>query len=161
MHTDRRRGLISRSHNRNRTHTTRMNIRIISLDPFVKLYYKIIFFLESSLYLYMYIILIMKDHVLKINTCKPDKNFCFCIRRSPGKFIGIRSQQKDTSPDGSYTFSYETENGISASESGYPQVGPQGQTEVNNYFIFFMSVRIIYLSFIYNNLLFIALLYAC
>ncbi|KMQ97686.1 endocuticle structural glycoprotein bd-1-like protein [Lasius niger] len=45
-------------------------------------------------------------------------------------FIGIRSQQKDTSPDGSYTFSYETENGISVSESGYPQAGPQGQTEV-------------------------------
>ncbi|KYN19361.1 Endocuticle structural glycoprotein SgAbd-2 [Trachymyrmex cornetzi] len=52
-------------------------------------------------------------------------------RRSPAKpFIGIRSQHKDTSPDGSYTFSYETENGISVSESGYPQVGPQGQTEV-------------------------------
>ncbi|KYQ51946.1 Endocuticle structural glycoprotein SgAbd-2 [Trachymyrmex zeteki] len=50
---------------------------------------------------------------------------------SPAKpFIGIRSQHKDTSPDGSYTFSYETENGISVSESGYPQVGPQGQTEV-------------------------------
>ncbi|EFN60843.1 Endocuticle structural glycoprotein SgAbd-1, partial [Camponotus floridanus] len=50
---------------------------------------------------------------------------------SAGKpFIGIRSQQKDTSPDGSYTFSYETENGISVSESGYPQAGPQGQTEV-------------------------------
>ncbi|EZA58813.1 Endocuticle structural glycoprotein SgAbd-2 [Ooceraea biroi] len=45
-------------------------------------------------------------------------------------FIAIRSQQKDTSPDGSYTFSYETENGISVSESGYPQAGPQGQTEV-------------------------------
>ncbi|KAG5345666.1 CUD2 protein, partial [Acromyrmex charruanus] len=50
---------------------------------------------------------------------------------SPAKpFIGIRSQHKDTSPDGSYTFNYETENGISVSESGYPQVGPQGQTEV-------------------------------
>ncbi|KYN08651.1 PREDICTED: endocuticle structural glycoprotein SgAbd-2-like [Cyphomyrmex costatus] len=45
-------------------------------------------------------------------------------------FIGIRSQHKDTSPDGSYTFSYETENGISVAERGYPQVGPQGQTEV-------------------------------
>ncbi|XP_014488063.1 PREDICTED: endocuticle structural glycoprotein SgAbd-2-like [Dinoponera quadriceps] len=50
---------------------------------------------------------------------------------SPGKpFIAIRSQQKDSSPDGSYSFSYETENGISVSENGYPQVGPQGQTEV-------------------------------
>ncbi|EGI60084.1 PREDICTED: endocuticle structural glycoprotein SgAbd-2-like [Acromyrmex echinatior] len=50
---------------------------------------------------------------------------------SPAKpFIGIRSQHKDTSPDGSYSFNYETENGISVSESGYPQVGPQGQTEV-------------------------------
>ncbi|XP_011155337.1 endocuticle structural glycoprotein SgAbd-2 [Solenopsis invicta] len=51
---------------------------------------------------------------------------------SPGKqpFIGIRSQHKDTSPDGSYEFGYETENGISVSERGYPQAGPQGQTEV-------------------------------
>ncbi|EFN78519.1 endocuticle structural glycoprotein SgAbd-2 [Harpegnathos saltator] len=49
---------------------------------------------------------------------------------SPGKFIAIRSQQKDSSPDGSYSFSYETENGISVSESGHPQAGPQGQTEV-------------------------------
>ncbi|XP_011861128.1 PREDICTED: endocuticle structural glycoprotein SgAbd-2-like [Vollenhovia emeryi] len=45
-------------------------------------------------------------------------------------FIAIRSQHKDTSPDGSYTFGYETENGISVSERGYPQSGPQGQTEV-------------------------------
>ncbi|KAL0132051.1 hypothetical protein PUN28_000076 [Cardiocondyla obscurior] len=45
-------------------------------------------------------------------------------------FIGIRSQHKDTSPDGSYTFGYETENGISVSERGYPQAGPQGQTEI-------------------------------
>lgn len=51
--------------------------------------------------------------------------------RSPARpFIAIRSQHKDTSPDGSYTFGYETENGISVSERGYPQAGPQGQTEV-------------------------------
>lgn len=62
-------------------------------------------------------------------------HFYFFFRRSPGKFIAIRSEQKDSSPDGSYSFSYETENGISVSESGYPQVGPQGQTEVNNHFI--------------------------
>lgn len=57
--------------------------------------------------------------------------YIICFFSSAAKpFIGIRSQQKDTSPDGSYTFSYETENGISVSESGYPQAGPQGQTEV-------------------------------
>ncbi|XP_017887070.1 endocuticle structural glycoprotein SgAbd-2 [Ceratina calcarata] len=49
---------------------------------------------------------------------------------SPGRFIAIRSQQKDTYPDGSYTFSYDTENGISVSESGRPQGTPQGQSEV-------------------------------
>jgi len=53
-----------------------------------------------------------------------------CHRSIAKPFIGIRSQHKDTSPDGSYTFGYETENGISVSERGYPQVGPQGQTEV-------------------------------
>ncbi|XP_076652891.1 endocuticle structural glycoprotein SgAbd-2 [Halictus rubicundus] len=49
---------------------------------------------------------------------------------SPGRFIAIRSQQKDSYPDGSYTFSYDTDNGISVSESGRPQGTPQGQSEV-------------------------------
>ncbi|XP_076750148.1 endocuticle structural glycoprotein SgAbd-2 isoform X1 [Xylocopa sonorina] len=49
---------------------------------------------------------------------------------SPGRFIGIRSQQKDTYPDGTYTFSYDTENGISVAESGRPQGTGQGQSEV-------------------------------
>ncbi|XP_053997978.1 endocuticle structural glycoprotein SgAbd-2-like [Hylaeus anthracinus] len=49
---------------------------------------------------------------------------------SPGRFIAIRSQQKDTYPDGTYTFSYDTDNGISVSESGRPQGTGQGQAEV-------------------------------
>ncbi|XP_033204436.2 endocuticle structural glycoprotein SgAbd-2 [Bombus vancouverensis nearcticus] len=49
---------------------------------------------------------------------------------SPGRFIAIRSQQKDTYPDGTYTFSYDTENGISVAESGRPQGTSQGQNEV-------------------------------
>lgn len=74
----------------------------------------------------------------------------FCLFRSAAKpFIGIRSQQKDTSPDGSYTFSYETENGISVSESGYPQVGPQGQTEVIIVLHFYHSHLLLYLVHIY------------
>ncbi|KAK1120081.1 hypothetical protein K0M31_012805 [Melipona bicolor] len=49
---------------------------------------------------------------------------------NPGRFIAIRSQQKDTYPDGTYTFSYDTENGISVAESGRPQGTPQGQSKV-------------------------------
>ncbi|XP_003695125.1 endocuticle structural glycoprotein SgAbd-2-like isoform X1 [Apis florea] len=49
---------------------------------------------------------------------------------SPGRFIAIRSQQKDTYPDGTYTFSYDTENGISVAESGRPQGAPPTQTEI-------------------------------
>lgn len=47
-----------------------------------------------------------------------------------GQFIGIRSQQQDSSPDGSYSWSYETDNGISASETGQPKGTPEGQAEV-------------------------------
>lgn len=35
--------------------------------------------------------------------------------------IAILRQASDVSPDGSYQFSYETENGIAASESGAPK----------------------------------------
>ncbi|KAG7210921.1 hypothetical protein KM043_016298 [Ampulex compressa] len=49
---------------------------------------------------------------------------------SPGRFIAIRNQQKDTYPDGTYSFSYDTENGISVQESGRPQGTGQGQSEV-------------------------------
>nr|XP_034189634.1 endocuticle structural glycoprotein SgAbd-2-like [Osmia lignaria] len=49
---------------------------------------------------------------------------------SPGRFIAIRSQSKDSYPDGTYTFSYDTENGISVAESGRPQGAPPGQAEV-------------------------------
>ncbi|XP_066582750.1 endocuticle structural glycoprotein SgAbd-2-like [Prorops nasuta] len=49
---------------------------------------------------------------------------------SPGRFIGIRSQHQDSYPDGSYSWSYDTENGISASESGQPKATPEGQAEV-------------------------------
>ena len=49
---------------------------------------------------------------------------------SPGRFIAIRSEQKDSYPDGSYNFSYDTENGISVSESGRPQGTGQAQSEV-------------------------------
>ncbi|XP_051167959.1 endocuticle structural glycoprotein SgAbd-2-like [Leptopilina boulardi] len=48
-----------------------------------------------------------------------------------GRQIGIRSQSHDSSPDGSYAWQYETENGISASETGSPKAGgPEGQSEV-------------------------------
>ncbi|XP_033207878.1 endocuticle structural glycoprotein SgAbd-2-like [Belonocnema kinseyi] len=43
--------------------------------------------------------------------------------------IGIRSQSSDISPDGSYTWQYETENGIVASESGSPKSSPEGQSQ--------------------------------
>lgn len=39
--------------------------------------------------------------------------------------IAILRQASDSSPDGSYQWSYETENGISASEQGQP--GPVGE----------------------------------
>lgn len=39
--------------------------------------------------------------------------------------IAILRQSSDVSPDGSYQFNYETENGISASEQGQP--GPVGE----------------------------------
>ncbi|XP_012282679.1 endocuticle structural glycoprotein SgAbd-2 [Orussus abietinus] len=47
-----------------------------------------------------------------------------------GPQIKIRSQYQDISPDGSYSWSYETENGISASETGTPKAAPEGQAEV-------------------------------
>ncbi|KRT85225.1 Insect cuticle protein, partial [Oryctes borbonicus] len=37
---------------------------------------------------------------------------------SPGQHIAILRQQSDVNPDGSYQWSYETENGISAQEQG-------------------------------------------
>ncbi|XP_014204213.1 endocuticle structural glycoprotein SgAbd-8 [Copidosoma floridanum] len=36
--------------------------------------------------------------------------------------IAILKQTNDVSPDGSYSWSFETENGIAAGESGVPQV---------------------------------------
>ncbi|XP_018580260.1 endocuticle structural glycoprotein SgAbd-4-like [Anoplophora glabripennis] len=36
----------------------------------------------------------------------------------PGKVIAILRQESDISPDGSYQYAYDTENGISAQESG-------------------------------------------
>ncbi|KAI4503470.1 hypothetical protein M0802_001692 [Mischocyttarus mexicanus] len=40
-----------------------------------------------------------------------------------GRFIAIRNQQRDSFPDGTYNWSYETENGISAQETGRPKAG--------------------------------------
>ncbi|XP_008552210.1 endocuticle structural glycoprotein SgAbd-2 [Microplitis demolitor] len=52
--------------------------------------------------------------------------------RPSGSIIPIRSQSQDSSPDGSYQFSYETDNGISVSESGSPKgvATPDGQAEL-------------------------------
>lgn len=45
--------------------------------------------------------------------------------------IAILRQAQDISPEGSYNFQYETENGIAAGESGSPQpVGPKGEPAV-------------------------------
>lgn len=60
--------------------------------------------------------------------------FIFLIYYRPaGPAIAIRSQTKDSSPDGSYQYSYETDNGISVVESGSPKgsAGPDGPSEVN------------------------------
>ncbi|XP_018363717.1 PREDICTED: endocuticle structural glycoprotein SgAbd-1-like [Trachymyrmex cornetzi] len=43
----------------------------------------------------------------------------------------ILKQAQDISPEGSYSYAYETENGIAASEQGSPQpVGPKGDPVV-------------------------------
>ncbi|KAG5317894.1 CUD1 protein, partial [Pseudoatta argentina] len=43
----------------------------------------------------------------------------------------ILKQAQDISPEGSYSYAYETENGIAASEQGSPQpVGPKGDPAV-------------------------------
>lgn len=56
------------------------------------------------------------------------KNLSFSSNRPA---IQIRSEHKDTSPDGSYNFSYESENGIVVQESGAPRAaGPEGPAEV-------------------------------
>lgn len=40
----------------------------------------------------------------------------------------ILKQAQDISPEGSYSFAYETENGIAAAEQGSPQpIGPKGE----------------------------------
>ncbi|XP_034949488.1 endocuticle structural glycoprotein SgAbd-2-like [Chelonus insularis] len=51
---------------------------------------------------------------------------------STGPFIAIRSQSRDSYPDGSYQYSYETDNGISMQENGSPKgpAGPEGPSEV-------------------------------
>ncbi|KAF7994438.1 hypothetical protein HCN44_003910 [Aphidius gifuensis] len=51
-------------------------------------------------------------------------------RTNIGPQIAIRSQTQDSSPDGSYNYAYETENGISVSEEGSPKAaGPEGPAE--------------------------------
>ncbi|XP_012282360.2 uncharacterized protein LOC105700781 [Orussus abietinus] len=48
-----------------------------------------------------------------------------------GRRFAILRQTQDSSPDGSYTFSYDTENGISVAEQGQPtNLGVAGQGEV-------------------------------
>ncbi|XP_015605044.1 endocuticle structural glycoprotein SgAbd-2 [Cephus cinctus] len=48
-----------------------------------------------------------------------------------GRRIGILRQSQDTSVDGSYAYSYDTENGISVAEEGRPKnLGLAGQAEV-------------------------------
>lgn len=43
-------------------------------------------------------------------------------------YFAIVRQSNDLSPEGSYTFNYETENGISAGETGHLQgLGPKGE----------------------------------
>lgn len=45
--------------------------------------------------------------------------------------IAILRQAQDISPEGSYSYQYETENGIAVAESGSPQpVGPKGEAAV-------------------------------
>lgn len=45
--------------------------------------------------------------------------------------VAILKQAQDISPEGSYSYAYETENGIAASEQGSPQpVGPKGDPAV-------------------------------
>lgn len=45
--------------------------------------------------------------------------------------VAILKHAQDISPEGSYSYAYETENGIAASEQGSPQpVGPKGDPAV-------------------------------
>ncbi|XP_071555382.1 endocuticle structural glycoprotein SgAbd-8-like [Temnothorax nylanderi] len=45
--------------------------------------------------------------------------------------VAILKYAQDSSPEGSYSYAYETENGIAASEQGSPQpVGPKGEPAV-------------------------------
>ncbi|XP_033208498.1 larval cuticle protein 65Ag1-like [Belonocnema kinseyi] len=51
--------------------------------------------------------------------------------RSPYPLVKILRQAHDASPDGSYKYAYETENGIVAEQSGQPgPVGPEGPAVV-------------------------------
>ncbi|XP_011861124.1 PREDICTED: endocuticle structural glycoprotein SgAbd-8-like [Vollenhovia emeryi] len=45
--------------------------------------------------------------------------------------VAILKQAQDISPEGSYHYAYETENGIAATEQGSPQpVGPKGNPAI-------------------------------
>ncbi|XP_046630058.1 prisilkin-39-like [Neodiprion virginianus] len=49
-----------------------------------------------------------------------------------GVYARILAQEQEVSPDGSYSYRYSTDNGISAAESGSPANGPTGPVEVVN-----------------------------
>ncbi|XP_015604921.1 endocuticle structural glycoprotein SgAbd-1 [Cephus cinctus] len=51
--------------------------------------------------------------------------------QQPTKPIAILRQAQDIAPDGSYSYNYDTENGISVAENGAPKpVGPKGEPAV-------------------------------
>ncbi|KAK9729318.1 Insect cuticle protein [Popillia japonica] len=53
---------------------------------------------------------------------------------SPGQHIAILRQSSELNPDGSYQWSYETENGIAAQEQGRLGGGPEPGTDAQGSF---------------------------
>ncbi|KAF7994439.1 hypothetical protein HCN44_003911 [Aphidius gifuensis] len=47
-----------------------------------------------------------------------------------GRRVAILRQNQNQDIDGSYAFSYDTENGISVAEQGTPTIGPSGPAEI-------------------------------
>lgn len=87
------------------------------------------FFHRSCLIIYIFLLQIVSLALVAIAVAHPYPEQVDQHHQQP--VVAILKQAQDITPEGSYNYAYETENGISASEQGSPQpVGPKGEPAV-------------------------------